>query len=70
MHPTLFDVSAANSPWCHLQDCQRNGKAIRGEPIDCGECVNVPVACSVCSARGEISYTRDEARKRGVISDD
>lgn len=41
--------------------CPRHGRAVWGESKDLGGCVNRPVRCLTCGARGETSTRKGEA---------
>jgi len=50
------------SPLCHREHCRRGGRAVLGEPVDLGGCVNRSVRCLTCQITGVLSTTaRQEA---------
>ena len=60
----LFDelVDTVPSPLCLYDHCKRKGRAVLGEPIDHGGCVNRTIRCLECGATGEESRRKDLAK--------
>jgi hypothetical protein len=58
----LSDVETVASPLCIYVRCSRKGRAVLGDPRDCGGCVNRTIRCLGCGATGEQSTRKDLAK--------
>jgi hypothetical protein len=51
------------SPLCHRwDDCSPKGRAILGQPEDCGGCINRAIVCQTCGCTGVESTRKDLMR--------
>ena len=57
----VAEVATVASPICAYEHCRRKGRAVLGEPVDLGGCVNRSITCLTCGARGEQSTRKDLA---------